>query len=257
MRGTFFLRVSMCAALGLTMFGMLLGAQEHEGYARADIEYGLTVYAAQCATCHGENGDSVASVDLRSGRLRRVVSDRELRELIMNGIPGTGMLAFDLDTAEMSGVVAYLRNMNYEIDIVMVGDVTRGRVLFEGKGNCMGCHRVRGQGPRVAPDLTAIGKIRTPSSLRRSLLDPTGTMQPINRPVRIVTASGDRITGRRLNEDTYTVQLIDDQERLRSFDKADLRELTVLTDSPMPSYEDDLSPEELADLLAYLISLKG
>jgi hypothetical protein len=82
-------------------------------------------------------------------------------------------------------------------------------------------------------------------------------MQPINRPVELVTADGTQVTGRRLNEDTYTVQLIDSQERLRSFDKEDLREFTVLTESPMPSYEDSLSSQELADVLAYLVSLKG
>ena len=53
------------------------------------------------------------------------------------------------------------------------------------------------------------------------------------------------------------MQLIDQQERLRSFDKADLREFTVLTESPMPAYGDQLSTQELADLLAYLVSLKG
>ena len=82
-------------------------------------------------------------------------------------------------------------------------------------------------------------------------------MWPINRPVVIVTGSGERVTGRRLNEDTYTVQLLDERERLRAFDKADLREFTVLTESTMPSYEDRLDAEELADVLAYLVSLKG
>ena len=82
-------------------------------------------------------------------------------------------------------------------------------------------------------------------------------MRPINRPVQLVTADGTQVVGRQLNEDTYTVQLIDEQERLRSFDKADLRELTVITESPMPSYADQLSTQELADPLAYLVSLKG
>ena len=253
----FLQRVSACAVIWLVGFGGQVGAQDHGDYERADIEYGLSVYRAQCATCHGENGDSIAGVDLRSGQLRRAASDRELRQLIRTGIPGTGMLAFDLDTAEMTGIIAYLRNMNYETDAVTLGDAVPGRIVFEGKGDCTRCHRVKGQGPRLAPELTAIGKVRAPSALRRSLLDPTGTMQPINRPVELVTADGTRITGRRLNEDTYTVQLIDEQERLRSFDKADLREYTVLTVSPMPSYEDQLSPQELADLLAYLVSLKG
>ena len=82
-------------------------------------------------------------------------------------------------------------------------------------------------------------------------------MRPINRPVVVVTPDGERVTGRRLNEDSYTVQLIDGQERLLSFDKAELRAYTILTESPMPSYADRLSPQELADLLAYLVSLKG
>ena len=138
---------------------------------------------------------------------------------------------------------------------VKAGDLTRGRALVDSKG-CLRCHRIDGQGSRVAPDLSDIGAVRSAGSLQRSLLDPTSQMMPINRPVRAVTRDGKTITGRRLNEDTYTVQLIDDQERLLSLTKADLREYTVLTTSTMPAYK-DLSAGELADLLAYLLSLQG
>ena len=244
-------------ALGLLGLVGQVAAQDTGGYDRADVEYGLTVYRSQCAICHGENGNAVPGVDLRSGQLRRVASDRELQALLATGIPESGMPPADLDTAELSGIIAYLRNMNFDADGVALGEAARGRALFEGKGDCMRCHRVKGQGPRVAPELTAIGTMRAPSTLRRSILDPTGSMRPINRPVELVTVDGTRVVGRRLNEDTYTVQLIDEQERLRSFDKADLRELTVLTESPMPSYADRLSAQELADLLAYLVLLKG
>jgi hypothetical protein len=82
-------------------------------------------------------------------------------------------------------------------------------------------------------------------------------MLPANRPVRAVTVDGKVITGRRLNEDTYTVQLIDEQERLLSLSKANLREFTVLKSTPMPSYKDKFSSQELADLEAYLLSLRG
>ena len=232
-------------------------AQDHTQYEPADIEYGLGVYLEQCAACHGEAGDGVAGVDLRSGRLRRAALDRELIQLIRSGIPGTGMLAFDLDTAEMTGIVAYLRNMTYEIDAATLGDAARGRVIFEGAGDCLSCHRLQGRGLRNGPDLTRIGAVRPLSALRRSLLDPTGTMRPIDRPVELVTADGARVTGRRLNEDTYTVQILDDEARLRSFDKADLREFRVIEQSPMPAYGGRLEAAELADLLAYLVSLKG
>ena len=250
-------RVSACVALGVLGLGGQLGAQGPERYERADIEYGLSVFRSQCAICHGENGDAVPGVDLRSGQLHRAASDPELQALLTTGIPEVGMPPADLDTAEMSGIVAYLRNMNFDTDGITLGDAGRGRQLFEGKGECTRCHRVNGAGPRVAPELTAIGRMRPPSALRRSILDPTSSMRPINRPVQLVTADGTQVVGRRLNEDTYTVQLIDEQERLRSFDKADLRELTVIRESPMPSYADQLSTQELADLLAYLVSLKG
>ncbi len=89
------------------------------------------------------------------------------------------------------------------------------------------------------------------------MTEPTSQMMPINRPVRAVTRDGKIINGRRLNEDTYTVQLLDDQEKLVSLTKADLREYSILTVSPMPSYKDRLTESELADVVAYLLSLKG
>jgi putative heme-binding domain-containing protein len=135
--------------------------------------------------------------------------------------------------------------------------VRRGRALFDGKGRCAACHRVAGQGPRVAPDLTDVGANRSAASLLRSLTDPASQMMPINRPVRAVLRDGTVINGRRLNEDTYSVQIIDDKERLQSLLKSDLRELTVSTTSPMPSFKGKLSDDEIADVVAFLLSLKG
>src|SRR5437763_15658364 len=137
------------------------------------------------------------------------------------------------------------------------GDAVHGQTIFEEKGNCTSCHRVNGKGSRVAPDLSDIGAIRSPDALRRSLMDPTGSMLPLNRYVRAVTRDGKVITGRRLNEDTYTVQLIDTEERLVSLITSDLREYTILQTSTMPSYREKLTSQELSDVLGYLISLKG
>jgi putative heme-binding domain-containing protein len=227
-------------------------------YAPADIAYGARLYDAQCTTCHGAGGDGVGGVDLRSGRFRNAVTDQDLLRVISSGIQGTGMLAFRLDAAEQAGIVAFLRNMNtFDRGSVRVGDAARGRTVFEVKGACSRCHRVGAQGARVAPDLSDIGAARSAASLMRSLTDPTAQMMPINRPVRVVLRDGTVINGRRLNEDTYTVQLFDDHERLLSLDKASLREYAILTTSPMPSYRDTLNSSELADLVAYLLSLKG
>ena len=109
----------------------------------------------------------------------------------------------------------------------------------------------------MAPDLRSIGALRTAAALETSVLDPTSAMVPINRPVRAITKDGRTINGRRLNEDTYTVQLIDDQGRLTSLVKADLRAYTILIESPMPAYKGKLSSAEVADVVAYLLTLKG
>jgi putative heme-binding domain-containing protein len=168
------------------------------------------------------------------------------------------MPPFALDNADMAGIVAYIRNMNtFDAATVKTGDVTRGRAVFEGKGGCRTCHRVGNDGSRVAPDLTDVGSVRSPGSIQRSLVDPSSQMMPINRPVHLVKKDGTVINGRRLNEDTYTVQLIDDQERLLSLDKSELREYKISTASPMPSFKGTMSADELGDVVAYLLSLKG
>ena len=107
-----------------------------------------------------------------------------------------------------------------------------------------------------APDLSGVGLVRTVAALQRSLLDPTTAMVPANRPLRIVTKSGEALEGRRLNEDTLTVQLLDTRGRLRSLAKADIRTLTYVTTSPMPSYASRLTSDEIADLVGYLASLR-
>jgi putative heme-binding domain-containing protein len=250
------------AVLGLAVVDPpLLAAQNqtHPGeYAPADIAYGARLYDAQCTTCHGATGDGVGGVDLRSGRFRNAVTDQDLMRVVTTGVPGTGMLAFRLDASELAGIVAFLRNMNaFDRGSVKAGDAARGRGVYDGKGACARCHRVGGQGSLVAPDLSDIGATRSAGSLLRTMTDPTSQMMPINRPVRAVTRDGKVVNGRRLNEDTYTVQLIDDRGTLVSLIKADLREFTIATVSPMPSYRASLTQDELADVVAYLLSLKG
>jgi putative heme-binding domain-containing protein len=232
--------------------------QDHGQYSRADVEAGQRLYGPQCQICHGATGDGVPGIDLKLGRFRRSSSDEDLARVITAGVPGTGMPPFVLQPAELVGVIAFIRaGFDPASAAVRVGDAVRGRALFEGKAECASCHRVFGSGPRLAPDLSDIGAIRTLAALQRALLTPNESLLPIHRPVRVVTRDGHALTGRRLNEDTHTVQLIDEGENLHSLIKQELRELSV-TDAPrMPSYAERLSADELADVIAYLVSLKG
>jgi len=227
-------------------------------YAPLDIQYGARIYAAQCAVCHGPAGDQIAGVELGSGRLRRAPTDNQLRNLITNGIAGTAMSAFKFNASELTMIVAYVRNMrNFEDDGMPQGDPARGRAIFEGSGLCASCHRVNGNGPLLAPDLSDIGTIRSAAALQKTLLDPSGNILPVNRSVRVVSRDGKVIIGRRLNEDTYSVQVMDEGGRLVSLDKASLREYEVIMSSSMPSYRDKLSAQDMADVVAHLLSLKG
>ena len=152
------------------------------------------------------------------------------------------------------------------------GDPAHGKEIVEGKGNCLSCHRINNNGSRVGPDLSDIGLARpaggvgpgfggtaagNAKNLEVALLDPDAEIAINNRTVRVVTKTGTTVTGRMLNQDSFTVQMIDEQSKLRSFTKSDLREFTVLTKSPMPSYKGKLSDQEIADVIAYLMTLKG
>jgi putative heme-binding domain-containing protein len=253
-----FLRIALLVLAAFSFIPSLV-AQEHAGqYSQADIERGARIYNGTCAACHGPNGDAVAGVNFRSGKFRRAESDEQLQALIGAGIAGTAMPATNLDERERAGIVAFLRTMGDRMSANLAqGDAARGKQIFDGKGGCTGCHRVAGQGSRLGPDLTDVGLLRTTDMLTQKLADPTGTMQPVNRSIRAVMADGKVITGRRLNEDTFTVQVMDEHEVLRNLDKSTLKQYTVLKTSTMPSYQDKLSKSEMADVVSYLLTLKG
>ena len=162
-----------------------------------------------------------------------------------------------LSEAEIVAMIAYLRNSNRVDASANRGDPARGRALFFGKGDCGRCHRVGAEGPRGGPDLSNIGVQRTAATLRRSLGNPDEALLPINRPVRATLRDGTVVTGRRINEDTYTVQLVDATGRLVSLDKGALRDYSVGMKATMPSYEGVFTETEQTDLVAYLLSLQG
>lgn len=243
----------------LTLFAGSQGIAQELGdhqYTSEAIQAGLRVYSRECALCHGPQGDLVSGIDLRRGQFRTAQSDDDLRSVITEGRAQGQMPAFNLREEELGGVIAYIR-AGFDPDgvAVRIGDPVSGREIFNGRGECASCHRVNGVGPRTAPDLSDIGVSRTPAQLQLNLLDPAAAILPINRPVRIVTRNEETITGRRLNEDTYTVQLIDSQERLRSLIKEDLVTYEI-SDAPSKQAT-SLDADEVADVVAYLLTLSG
>jgi putative heme-binding domain-containing protein len=154
-------------------------------------------------------------------------------------------------------LVAYLRSRVSTPIALVPGDAGRGKAIFEGKGKCATCHRVAGNGSRLGPDLSDIGELRKVDDLNRSLVEPGAEILPANRSFRVVTRDGATVTGRLLNHDTFAVLLIDSQEHLRSFAKANLRDYGFVDASSMPSYRDSLTADERTDVIRYLVGLKG
>jgi hypothetical protein len=76
-----------------------------------------------------------------------------------------------------------------------------------------------------------------------------------NRYVRLTMKDGKIVTGKLLNVDTFAVQIFDSSEKLVNVSKTNVRDMTMV--SPMPSYRDKLNTQELADVVDYLLSLKG
>jgi putative heme-binding domain-containing protein len=242
----------------LAGFALMAGGLcAQQGYSPADIQAGRQLYRVNCANCHGPNGDSVSGVDLGHGVFRRASTDNELAAIMVQGLMGTPMPPANLSDPQAHQIVAYLRSLAAATDSgANKADLAHGKALFEGKG-CVNCHRVRDIGSRVGPDLTNIGARRKRDDIESSIVDPNAEVRAENRYIRLVTRDGVTITGRILNEDSFSLQLIDSKEKLRSFQKADLTKFEFLKDSPMPSYRDKLSGDELSDLVGYLVSLKG
>jgi len=244
--------------LGVILLGVAgqLAGQSHSDSALTG-EAGARLYFAYCSACHGAEGNSIPGVDFRSGKFRRASSDDDLALIVLRGIPGTAMPPNNFGNSELRAIVSYIRSFQGSHLEALHGDAHHGQMIFEGQGGCLNCHRANGKGSYAATDLSDIGIIRSIDYLERSLVDPAASALPENRLIRAVTPDSVTITGRRLNEDTFTVQLIDSKGNLISLVKPELKAYEVVKGSTMPSYRERLSPAELEDLVRYLYSLKG
>ena len=178
--------------------------------------------------------------------------------VIREGIPGTRMPASALTTSQIWQVAAFVRTLGRVEGSKSSGDPRRGRQIFVTKGGCTKCHTIDGHGGAIGPDLTGIGDRRDAAELRTSLLEPSALVPLDFLQVRVVTKAGRSITGVRINEDAFSIQIRDLSNQFHSFWK---NELTDIVKEPkrsiMPSYQSILTTTELDDLLAYLESLQG
>jgi putative heme-binding domain-containing protein len=221
-----------------------------------DIRAGAAHFVVRCAGCHGQNGVGGRAPELTRGVFKYGSSDGELFQNVLKGIPGTEMIGSELDAEKIWQLVAYVRTLSAGKGAGQSsGDPARGRQLFV-ENNCSTCHMVFGQGGRSGPDLSSVGAERSLGDLFSSLRDPGLQVATDFWPVRLTLKDGKTIAGRRLNEDTFMVQILDSSGRLLSVEKAAISDFQMSAISPMPSFA-SLSETDLAGLVAYLATLRG
>lgn len=227
-------------------------AQSNEG----GLDQGKAVFRSNCAFCHGLTAQGGRGPSLISSALLRSASDDAIKNIISRGVPGSTMPSFEFQKDDLENLLQFLHSLSGSQGTGKVpGDPVAGELVYSRNG-CANCHRVGNTGSIYGPELTRIGAGRALEYLRESLLDPSADIADNYGGVTVVTKDGRRISGVRVNEDTFTVQIRKPDQAFALFDKSDTREVIHETKSMMPPYN-HLSATDLQNLLAYLSTLRG
>jgi putative heme-binding domain-containing protein len=139
-----------------------------------------------------------------------------------------------------------------------VGHRDRGRRLFESsKTACATCHQVGYLGGKIGPDLSRIGSIRTERDLLESIVYPSASFVRSYEAMIVSTRDGEEHSGVLREESGNNITLITGASSEMRLARTDIKEIRPGTLSIMPQGMDEqLSQEEMADLVVFLKSLK-
>ena len=246
-------------------------AQQQPATGAQAVAQGKALYDQHCTACHGANagaGERAPAIVSTATSMRGQRSDAQLMAIVKNGIPGSAMPAWGnrLSDGDIANIGAFIRALRGNaLDNPLPGDVARGEAVFWGKGGCSSCHAISGRGSVVGPDLSNIAAMRKSTAIGDALTKSEHRVYgdggvhlpsppPMEyEPVHVVTKSGQAIDGVMRNQDAWSVQFVSLDGKLHSFDRADLRSVTVKPGSIMPSdYDKRLSADEFRDLMAFL-----
>lgn len=232
-------------------------------------------FRINCALCHGLGAKGGGrGPDLTRAVKKHTHSDADMFQVISNGIPGTAMPAngtngqgVGMTDREIWQIIAYIRSQEVKAPAKPLGNPARGKELFYGDANCSMCHMIEGKGGRLGPDLTGVAGSRTRAAIIDSVRNPnrrlawglteaTKEFPQEYETVTVVTSDGKQIKGVTLNEDSFTVQIMDMSEKIHLLEKDKLRSFQKTRESAMPKYTSEiLSDKDLDDVVAFLTSL--
>jgi cytochrome c oxidase cbb3-type subunit 3 len=266
------------AFVGFVFLGVAANAAQGQNPFAGDAKaakLGEYQFRINCAMCHGLGARGGGrGPDLTRAVKKHTHSDADMFQVITNGIAGTAMPAngtngqgVGMTDEEIWQIITYIRSQEVKAPTQPLGNAAHGKTLFYGDANCSLCHMVEGKGGRLGPELTGVGGSRTRDAIIDSVRNPsrrlawglTESMKEFPQEyesVTVVTADGKRIKGVTLNEDNFSVQIMDMNEQIHLLDKNKLLSFQKTRESAMPKYgTDTLSDKELEDIMAYLTSV--
>jgi cytochrome c oxidase cbb3-type subunit 3 len=236
---------------------------------------GESQFRANCAFCHGLGARGGGrGPDLTRAQKMHGNADGDLFRTINQGVPGTAMppngatqQGVGMTEEEIWQVITYIRSVEKKAPVAALGDAAHGKALFYGGAACSTCHMINGKGGRLGPDLSTTGSARATEYLVDSVRNPSRRLaQGIGEAMKefsqeyvtvtVVDAGGQKFKGVVLNEDSFTLQMMDMREQLHLFEKGKLRSMEETRESLMPGYDEKLLPEkDLQDIVAYLLTV--
>lgn len=250
----------------VSVFALMAGlkAQDRNPFAndRAAAEAGKYHFRINCALCHGLGAHGGGrGPDLTRANKKHGNSDAQLFRTIHDGVPGTdmpaalGSIGVEMKDKEIWQVITYLRSIEVKTP-PPTGDAAHGKALFYSAAACSKCHMVAGKGGRLGPDLTSVGTSRSLESIIQSIRDPSKELASGYETATVVTADGRETKGIVINEDRFSVQMMDTSEKILLLDRDKLRSFKKSSVSLMPAYNTSaLNARDLQDILAYLLTI--
>jgi putative heme-binding domain-containing protein len=233
----------------------------------AALEEGQALFRGLCSGCHGGAGRGGKGPDLTDNRWIHGSTDDDIARCIQNGVPNTTMkkMGDSLKQDQIRKVITFIRSLarspsESQWKPYLSGDPVAGRKLFfdlKSKAQCVKCHSVAGEGGRIGPSLDRIASRRAAEFLMESIVQPSKEIAPEYEAVVVATKEGKVITGLRINETNFNIQLREENGRFHSFLKRDLEEVKVMNKSMMPeNLAELLTVKELHDVFAYVMTLE-
>jgi putative heme-binding domain-containing protein len=263
-----------CAILGAAPFaaaqiptGQAPPHKAHPPATPGSIAQGKKIFDGTCAVCHGIDGSGSNGPNIQGAA--RAMGPEGLYSRIWGGVIGSGMPNFSyLGADKIWDVVDYVSTLGQASGGAVTGNPQKGKEIYASSG-CASCHSIDGEGGDSAPDLSNIGALRSPAFLRDEILNP-GANKPTGEPglssraaydayrmYRVTLADGKTVTGTRVNDSSFSMQLRDAQGNIISVNKLTAKSIEELPQkSFMPSYKGKLSDMQVDDLVAYLATLE-